>query len=117
MFLELAHTKLDVFKISKEFVLSCYKETRSFPSEERFSMIQQIRRAALSVHLNVAEGCSRKSATERKRFYEIARGSVIEIDTAFDIAFNLGYTSKEKLAALGILLIRCFQLVSKMISS
>jgi four helix bundle protein len=117
MFLELAHTKLDVFKISKEFVLSCYKETRSFPSEERFSMIQQIRRAALSVHLNVAEGCSRKSATERKRFYEIARGSVIEIDTAFDIAFNLGYTSKEKLADLGILLIRCFQLVSKMISS
>ena len=117
MFLELAHTKLDVFKISKEFVLSCYKETRSFPSEERFSMIQQIRRAALSVHLNVAEGCSRKSATERKRFYEIARGSVIEIDTAFDIAFKLGYTSKEKLADLGILLIRCFQLVSKMISS
>ena len=117
MFLELAHTKLDVFKISKEFVLSCYKETRSFPSEEKFSMIQQIRRAALSVHLNVAEGCSRKSATERKRFYEIARGSVIEIDTAFDIAFNLGYTSKEKLADLGILLIRCFQLVSKMISS
>ncbi|HEV8271186.1 MAG TPA: four helix bundle protein [Chitinophagaceae bacterium] len=117
MFLELAHTKLDVFKISKEFVLSCYKETRSFPSEDRFAMIQQIRRAALSVHLNVAEGCSRKSAIERKRFYEIARGSVIEIDTAFDIAFNLGYTSKEKLADLGILLIRCFQLVSKMISS
>jgi len=117
MFLELAHTKLDVFKISKEFVLSCYKETRTFPSEERFSMIQQIRRAALSIHLNVAEGCSRKSATERKRFYEIARGSVIEIDTAFDIAFNLGYTSKEKLADLGILLVRCFQLVSKMISS
>lgn len=116
MFLELAHTKLDVFRISKEFVLSCYKETRSFPSDERFAMIQQIRRAALSVHLNVAEGCSRKSAIERKRFYEIARGSVIEIDTAFDIAFNLGYTSKEKLADLGILLVRCFQLISKMIS-
>ena len=116
MFLELAHTKLDVFRISKEFVLSCYKETRSFPSDERFAMIQQIRRAALSVHLNVAEGCSRKSAIERKRFYEIARGSVIEIDSAFDIAFNLGYTSKEKLADLGILLVRCFQLISKMIS-
>lgn len=49
MFLELAHTKLDVFKISKEFVLSCYKETVSFPPDERFAMIQQIRRAALSV--------------------------------------------------------------------
>ena len=116
MFLELAHTKLDVFKISKEFVLSCYKETRTFPSEERFAMIQQIRREALSVHLNVAEGCSRKSVAERKRFYEIARGSVIEIDTAFDIALNLGYTSKEKLVDLGVLLVRSFQLISKMIS-
>lgn len=116
MFLDLAHTKLDVFKVTKEFVLSCYKETKSFPSEERFAMIQQIRRAALSVHLNVAEGCSRKFVAERKRFYEIARGSVIEVDTAFDIAFNLGYTSKEKLADLGSLLVRSFQLISKMIS-
>ena len=116
MFLDLAHTKLDVFKVTKEFVLSCYKETKSFPSEERFAMIQQIRRAALSVHLNVAEGCSRKSVAERKRFYEIARGSVIEVDTAFDITFNLGYTSKEKLADLGSLLVRSFQLISKMIS-
>ena len=116
MFLQLAHTKLDVFKISKEFVLSCYKETRSFPAEKRFSMIQQIRRAALSVHLNVAEGCSRKSVKERKTFYEIARGSVVEIDTALDFALELGYTSKEKLAALGILLVRSFQMISKMIS-
>lgn len=115
MFLQLAHTKLDVFKISKEFVLACYKETISFPSEGRFAMIQQIRRAALSVHLNVAEGCSRKSSTERKRFYEIARGSVIEIDAALDIAVNLGYTAKEKLADLGILLVRSFQLISKTI--
>lgn len=116
MFLQLAHTKLDVFSVSKEFVLSCYKATKSFPSEEKFAMIQQIRRAALSVHLNVAEGCSRRSARERKRFYEIARGSAIEIDTALDIATNLGYTSKASLDELGALLIRSFQLISKMIS-
>ena len=52
----------------------------SFPVEERYGMITQIRRAALSVHLNIAGGCSRKSETERKRFYEKARGSIIEID-------------------------------------
>ena len=115
MFLELAHTKLDVFKISKEFVLSCYKETRSFPSEERFSMIQQIRRAALSVHLNVAEGCSRKSATERKRFYEIARGSVIEIDTAIGIAHKLAYSTQEQLQSLGEKIIVTFKILSGMI--
>lgn len=116
MFLQLAHTKLDIFSVSREFVLLCYKETRFFPSEEKFAMIQQIRRAALSVHLNVSEGCSRKSAGERKRFYEIARGSVIEIDAALDIALNLGYTSKERLADLGLMLVRTFQLISKMIS-
>ena len=115
MFLELAHTKLDVFAVSKSFVLSCYKETRSFPSEEKFGMISQIR-AALSVHLNVAEGCSRKSAVERKRYYEIARGSVIEIDSALDIAVDLEYTSKHRLEDLGKLMIRSFQLISKMIS-
>ena len=116
MFLQLVHTKLDVFALSKQLVLSCYRETISFPSEEKFGMISQIRRAALSVHLNVAEGCSRKSVTERKRFYEIARGSIIEIDAAIDIAVELGYTKMEKLKLLGELMVRTFQMISKMIS-
>lgn len=116
MFLELSHTKLDVFKVSKEFVLACYKETKEFPAEEKFGMISQIRRAALSVHLNIAEGCSRKSLAERKRFYEIARGSLVEVDTALDIAVDLSYTSKVKMNELGVLIKRTFQLISKMIS-
>ena len=116
MFLELSHTKLDVFSVSKALVLACYRETKSFPSEERFAMTSQIRRAALSVHLNVTEGCSRKSLVERKRFYEIARGSLIEVDAAMAIAIDLGYTSKQKLGELGKLMIRAFQLISKMIS-
>lgn len=116
MFLELSHTKLDVFKVTKEFVLLCYKEVKSFPADEKFGIISQIRRAALSVHLNVSEGCSRKSIVERKRFYEIARGSFIEVDTAIDIAVKLEYTTKEKLEPLGKLIVRSFQLISKMIS-
>ena len=115
MFLELAHTKLDIFKAAKEFVLACYRETKFFPADERFTLISQIRRAALSVHLNVAEGCSRKSEKERKRFYEIARGSIVEVDTALDIAVSLHYTTKEKLNELGTLMIRCFQMISKLI--
>jgi four helix bundle protein len=114
MFLELAHTRLDVFKISKTFVLLCYKTTRSFPPEEKYVLTQQIRRAALSVHLNIAEGSSRRSMAERRRYYEIARGPVIEIDTALDIATALEYTNKATLEELGKYLLRCFQLLFKM---
>lgn len=85
MFLDLAHTKKPVFEESKRFVLECYRITKYLPQDERFAMVQQIRRASLSVHLNIAEGCSRKSEGERKRFFEISRGSVIEIDTALDL--------------------------------
>jgi four helix bundle protein len=115
MFLELAHTKLDVFQVSRAIVLTCYSETNSFPPDERYAMVQQIRRAALSVHLNIAEGCSRKSLTERKRYYEIARGSLIEIDTALDIAVALHYSTREKLSDLGELLTRSFPMISKLI--
>ena len=116
MFLQLSHTKLDIFEVSKAFVLSCYRETRTFPPEERFGIVQQIRRAAVSVHLNIAEGCSRKSIAERKRFYEVARGSLIEIDSALDISVDLNYIAKEKLAEVGQLIVRIFQMISKMIS-
>ena len=56
------------------------------PIDEKFGMITQIRRVALLVHLNIAEGFSRKSEAERKRYFEISRGSIIEIDAAMDIA-------------------------------
>ncbi len=117
MFLQLAHTKLDVFQNSKLLALECYRVTKTFPNEEKFSLTQQIQRAALSVHLNVAEGCSRKSVTERKRFSEVARGSVIEVDTAFDIATELRYCKVEELASLGRSIIKTFKIPSGMIVS
>ncbi|MFI5186740.1 MAG: four helix bundle protein [Chitinophagales bacterium] len=115
MFLKLAHTKLDTYKSSQELTLECYRITLQFPSEEKFAMIQQIRRAALSVHLNIAEGCSRKSKSERVRYFEIARGSVIEIDAAIEIAHKLNYTTFEKLQVLGNSIIKTFKLLSGMI--
>ena len=96
MFLQLKHEKLDVFQFSRSFVGECYRLTKELPAEERYNLIRQIRRAALSVHLNIAEGASGKSLGERKRFYEIARGSVIEIDAALDVAEDMGYIKKKK---------------------
>ena len=91
MFLKLNHQKLNLYSYSRQFVIECYRLTKNLPSDERFGMTSQIRRAALSMHLNIAEGASRRSETERKRFYEIARGSLIEVDAALEIAIDLEY--------------------------
>jgi four helix bundle protein len=117
MFLNLAHTKLDVYKFSEELALECYRITNKFPPDERFALVQQIRRAAISVHLNFTEGCSRKSKIERNRYFEIARGSVIEIDSAIGIACKLDYAIKEDLEPLGACLIKTFKLLSGMIKA
>ncbi len=115
MFLSLNHQRLHVYTASLEFVVECYRLTTKLPNEEKFGMITQIRRAALSVHLNIAEGCSRKSETERKRFYEIARGSLIEIDAALDIAEKVGYLNNHMTDILGEKMIRCFKLLTGML--
>jgi four helix bundle protein len=116
MFLQLAHTKLKVFQQSHLLSLECYKVTKQFPPEERFALTQQIRRAAIYVHLNLAEGCSGKSDGEQKRYFEIARGSVIEVDTAIGIGYKLNYTSLEELEPLSCLIIETFKLLTGMIN-
>ena len=117
MFLQLAHTKLGIFQASRTLCLECYRITKAFPADEKFAMVQQIRRAALSVHLNIAEGSSRKTAIERKRFYEISRGSVIEIDAAIGIAYKLSYASLEQFQPLGDNIIKTLKLISGLITS
>lgn len=117
MFLQLAHTKLEVYRFSQDLALECYKITKKFTADERFTLVQQIRRAAISVHLNLSEGSSRKSQQERNRYYEIARGSVIEIDSAIRIAFKLEYVSKDELKQLGDSIIKTFKLISGLIKS
>lgn len=115
MFLQLSHTKLEVYKSSREFAFECYKLTKVLPDEEKYAMSSQIRRAALSLHLNIAEGSSRKSEAERKRYYEIARGSVIEIDAALDVASDLNYLKNFNSEKLGETMIKMFKLLSGMI--
>ncbi len=115
MFLTLEHKKFDVYLVSHELLLECYKLVIKLPNSELFNLVQQIRRASLSIKLNIAEGSSRKSPIERRRFYEIARGSVIEIDSAFEVCVALKYLHEEELQTIGILINRCFSMLSKMI--
>ena len=115
MFLKLAHTKLEVYAATRALALECYRATKEFPSIERYTMTQQIRRAALSVHLNLAEGCSRRSPAERSRFCEISRSSVVEIDTCLDLAVELRYITLEGLQPVGEGIVKAFKLLSGMI--
>lgn len=117
MFLILNHQKLEVYASSRAFVLECCRLTKSLPADEKFGMISQIRRAALSAHLNIAEGSSRKSGVERKRYYEIARGSVIEMDAALDIANDLEYIKTIDTTKLSQSMITCFKLLTGLIQA
>lgn len=114
MFLNLNHKSLTAYSKIRELTREIYKVSNQLPGEERFNMVQQIRRAALSVKLNFAEGATRKSPQERRRYYEISRGSAVEIDAALETAVDLGYFKVEPLQKAGVLLNECFAILSKM---
>ena len=85
------HLDLDVWKFSMDFVVNLYRITDSFPKEERFSLVTQLRRAGVSVCSNIAEGAARHYPKEYIQFLYISLGSVAEIETQLEIAFRLGY--------------------------
>jgi len=93
--LRLNHKKLEVYKKSGELVKLIYMITSEFPKSELYGLTSQIRRASVSVISNLSEGASRKSLKERKRFYEIARSSLVELDTQIELAISLDYISSD----------------------
>jgi len=82
------------------FVTEIYRATRLFPKEEIYGLTSQLRRAAVSVPSNIAEGQARLSRLEFKNFLAHARGSLVEIESQLLIAQNLGYLSKDSAAKL-----------------
>jgi len=91
-----ATNKLIVFQKAHELALQIYKDTKGFPKEEMYGLTSQIRRAAVSVPSNIAEGKARGSRKENERFLLIARGSLEELKYQVLLARDLGYLEKEK---------------------
>ncbi len=85
------HHKLEVWKRSIEFVTTIYKLTESFPKSEVYGLVQQMRKSAVSIPSNIAEGAGRNSKNEFKQFLSIAQGSTAELETQILIARNLGF--------------------------
>ena len=104
------HKDLLVWKTSIELVTVVYELTKSFPEEEKFGLTNQLRRVAVSIPSNIAEGDARNSKKEFVRFLSIALGSSAELQTQLLISKNLGYLSEQNKLILE------FEAVSKMIS-
>lgn len=115
MFLQLKHESLKVYHAVRVLTKEIYEVSMQLPTQEKFNMVQQIRRAALSVKLNLAEGCTRRSIVERKRYLEISRGSVVEIDAVLETAVDMNYLTQPNLQKIGESLNKCFAMLSKMI--
>ena len=90
------HEKLDVWKMSVEMVTKVYEYTKAFPADERFGLTSQIRRAAVSIPANIAEGAARQHDKEFLQFLFVAQGSASELETELLIAQNLGYLHPER---------------------
>ena len=91
------HEDLDVWKLSINLVVDIYTLTKSFPSEEKFGLTSQLRRAAVSVPSNIAEGAARKSDKENMQFLYFSLGSLAEIETQLLISNRLGFCDSEKI--------------------
>ena len=87
--------KLEVWRKSVDFADLVYRLTQAFPTEERFGITHQMRRAAVSISSNIAEGTSRSSKLGYSRFVELAAGSLFEVVSQAHIALRQGYLSDE----------------------
>ena len=90
------YNDLEIYQEGYKLLLEVYKITRGYPKEEIYVMTTQIRRAALSVVLNIAEGYGRQTADEFKRFLKISYGSINEVEVLLSIGEEIGYISKEE---------------------
>lgn len=85
-----------------DLVLNVYQETNSYPTSETYGLTSQTRRAAVSIPSNIAEGASRRTKKEFLQFLYIARGSLSELDTQFELAERLGYLSAGSRGTLNV---------------
>ena len=109
--MEKPHKKLDVWRLSMELSRSIYRLTAEYPMEEKFGLVSQMRRAAVSVPSNIAEGAARSSRNEFRNFLSIARSSLSELDTQLDLSEQLGFISRPSRSEIDLLLVRIYKML------
>jgi len=106
------HKKLDLWNTAMELTVSVYITTDTFPKDERYSLTDQIRRAAVSVPSNIAEGAGRQTKKEFINYLHMAQGSLSELDTRLELERRLGYLAQDSWAMLD----RQVERIDKMLS-
>ena len=96
--------RLIAYQKAKEVVKRTYMLLKKFPSEERYAMCDQLRRASVSITSNIAEGVNRYSVKDKSHFVEIAYGSLMEVSSQFEIAEELGYITVEDRLSIDLLI-------------
>jgi four helix bundle protein len=110
-----SYTDLDVWKKSRVLVKTIYDVTDAYSSDEKFGLISQMRRAAVSVPSNIAEGHGRNHTKDSLQFYYISRGSLFELETHMFLSFDLNYINEEALTQVLNELTDCKKLLNGLI--
>ena len=93
--MQAVYQRIEARRASHALVLALYQATRGWPAEERYGLTAQIRRAAISVPLNIAEGAARRGSRDYARFLGVALGSMAEVNYCLQLAHELGYPLEE----------------------
>ncbi|OGZ55022.1 MAG: four helix bundle protein [Candidatus Ryanbacteria bacterium RIFCSPLOWO2_02_FULL_45_11c] len=110
-------TDLEAWKRGHALTLEIYKITKTFPKEELFGLTSQIRRSALSITSNIAEGFSRKSSKEKIQFYFIALGSTTELQNQLLLSRDIGYIEKATFSQIANITIEVHKMINGLIKS
>lgn len=110
------YTELDVWTKSRSLANKVYEITKGFPKEEIFGLTSQMRRAAVAVPSNIAEGCGRQHSKDAIQFFFVARGSLYELETQLYIASDQNYLSVENSALCFEEITKCKQLINGFVS-
>jgi len=112
----LNHQKLNCYQKSLGVIRALLKEMSTWPSGHA-NLKDQAKRAAISASLNLAEGCGKVSPKDKRKFYAIARGSILEVSACIDIAHVLTFLPEEKYNAFQSELLQITRMISKLIKS
>lgn len=106
------YTDLEVWKETRVLASSIYQITKLFPNEEIYGLTSQMRRSAVSIPSNIAEGCGRRTSADTMQFLHISRGSLFELETQLYIALDQNYLKQEDFKQINNEILKCKKLLN-----